>query len=49
MSSDAIDSGSNQPADPSTPREPARRMTQRELVILSLLKRPDDSQTRELD
>jgi hypothetical protein len=47
MSSDAIPSSSDQPPEPR--RAPARRMTQRELVILSLLKRPDDSQTRGLD
>jgi hypothetical protein len=37
------------PSEPSTPRRtPERRMTQRELVILSLLKCPEESQTHEL-
>jgi hypothetical protein len=49
MSLDAVPNGSNDPSEPSMPRRvPARRMTQRELVILSLLVCPDGSRTRGL-
>jgi hypothetical protein len=48
MSADAVPSSSDTPESP-TPRPlPARRVTQRELVILSLLARPDDSRVRRL-
>jgi hypothetical protein len=46
MSFDEVPNTPHQPAEPSTPRRvPARRMTQRELVILSLLKCPGDPPT----
>jgi hypothetical protein len=49
MSFDELPNHPHDPSEPSTPRRaPERRMTQRELVILSLLKCPEESQTREL-
>ena len=47
MSLDPVPSSSDDLPAPSMPRgAPARRMSQRDLVILSLLKCPDDSRTR---
>ena len=50
MSLDPVPSSSDDLPAPSTPRRaPARRMTQRDLVILSLLKCPQDVRPRGRD